>query len=123
LSFSGSLFTVLLQSFFLVEGELPLCPARLLIREYLVDAPEERAKRCSVHKFEYCELWWSEGNRARLTFYKPLGTQTVTVEPPAGDADSWEALEGAIAELGRSGWELASAPIHSGGLFFQRHLN
>jgi len=74
---------------------------------------------------EYCELWWGDGNRPRLTFYNPLDNEGVFVEKDSSkdNIDSWDALQGAITELGLSGWELLSAPQHGGGLFFRRKLH
>ena len=76
-----------------------------------------------MERFEYCELWWSEGNNPRLTFYKPDSTETVAIEEPEKeDSDSWDSLAGAIVQLGLSGWELVSASHHGAGLFFKRYL-
>ena len=64
-----------------------------------------------MDRWEYCELWWAEGNNPQLTFYKPAGTETVAIEEndSKGDVDSWDSLAGAIVQLGLSGWELVSA--------------
>ena len=77
-----------------------------------------------MNKYEFCELWWADGFRPQLTFYKPDGTQTVAVgeNQPAEDPDSWDALKGAMVELGLSGWELISATHGTGGLLFKRNL-
>lgn len=77
-----------------------------------------------MYRFEYCELWWSDGDRPRLTFYTPVDDLATLVEKDRAGihADSWEALESAIAELGLCGWELMAAPHHGTGLFFRRHL-
>ncbi len=74
---------------------------------------------------EYCELWWSEGNHPRLTFYSPAGSEIASTEQHGTreNLDNWEALQGAITELGLSGWELMSAGQHGTGLFFRRKLN
>lgn len=73
-------------------------------------------------QFEYCELWWNDGNIPVLTFYKPEGTETVKVGDEDGESENWDSLAGAIAQLGMSGWELVSASQESAGLFFKRHL-
>ncbi len=77
-----------------------------------------------MQKCEYCELWWSDGNRPRLTFYRLFGAETVTIEQDMarGDEDQWDAMRNALTELEMSGWQLVSTPQHSGGLFFRRHL-
>lgn len=77
-----------------------------------------------MNQFEYCELWWADGSRPQLTFYKPDGSQTVPVGEAldTADLDDWDALKGAMVELGLSGWELLSASHQSGGLFFKRQL-
>ena len=77
-----------------------------------------------MNQFEFCELWWADGFRPQLTFYKPDGSQTVAVgeDQVAPEEDSWDALKGAMMELGMSGWELVSAAHSSGGLFFKRKL-
>lgn len=76
-----------------------------------------------MERIEYCELWWSEGNNPQLTFYKPNGTETVAIEETEKeDSDSWDALAGAIVQLGLSGWELVSASHRGAGLFFKRYL-
>ncbi|MHB0869266.1 MAG: hypothetical protein ACYC66_12000 [Chloroflexota bacterium] len=73
--------------------------------------------------FEYCELWWSEGYRPQLTYYKPMGAENVALEHDKGaDADAWEAFQLIVAELGYSGWQLVSASHHSAGLLFMRSL-
>jgi hypothetical protein len=77
-----------------------------------------------MNQYEFCELWWADGFRPQLTFYKPDGTQTVAVgevQSPE-DNDSWDALKSAMVELGLSGWELVSATHGTGGLFFKRNL-
>lgn len=77
-----------------------------------------------MESLEYCELWWAEGNNPRLTFYKPTGTETVSIDDSdeKEDSDSWDSLAGAIVQLGLSGWELVSASHHGAGLFFKRYL-
>ena len=78
-----------------------------------------------MQESEYCELWWSESHRPRLTFFSPVGGETVSIELDAarGDDDEWDAMRKALTELELSGWQLVSTPQHSGGLFFRRHLN
>ncbi len=73
---------------------------------------------------EYCELWWADGYRPHLTFYKPLGAENVAVgqDDTQGNSDSWDALQRIVAELGLSGWELVSAAHHGAGLLFKRNL-
>ena len=76
-----------------------------------------------MDRIEYCELWWSDGNMPKLTFYKPNGTETVAIEDDEKDEpDSWDSLAGAIVQLGLSGWELVSASHQGAGLFFKRYL-
>ncbi|MGE5617859.1 MAG: hypothetical protein ACM3US_01230 [Sphingomonadaceae bacterium] len=73
--------------------------------------------------YEYCELWWSDGYRPQLTFYKPMGAENVAVEHDKGtDADAWESFHRIVDELGYNGWELISAPHHGAGLLFKRRL-
>ena len=74
--------------------------------------------------YEYCELWWSDGYRPQLTFYKPQGAENITVgkDKAAENDDAWETLQRIVAELGFNGWELISASHHSAGLLFKRHL-
>ncbi len=78
--------------------------------------------RCSMADYEYCELWWSEGYRPQLTFYKPVGVQNVAVEHDKAESDAWESFQQIVAELGFTGWELVSASHHSAGLLFKRRL-
>ncbi len=74
--------------------------------------------------YEYCELWWSDGYRPQLTFYKPLSAESVHVgqEDASDTLEGWDAVQRAIAELGLNGWELVSAIHHGGGLLFKRQL-
>ncbi len=72
--------------------------------------------------YEYCELWWSDGFRPQLTFYKPLGAQSISVDQDKAGDDAWESFQQIVAELGLHGWELVSASHHSAGLLFQRKL-
>lgn len=72
--------------------------------------------------YEFCELWWSDGYRPQLTFYKPMGVQNVALERDKETSDAWESFQQIVAELGLNGWELVSASHHSAGLLFQRRL-
>lgn len=72
--------------------------------------------------WEFCELWWAGGYRPQLTFYKPLGAESVPVGSEGDEIDPWDSLHTIITELSLNGWELMSAAHHGGALFFKRHL-
>jgi hypothetical protein len=76
-----------------------------------------------MRDFEYCELWWSEGQNPQLTFYKPIGVESIAVGQRHDDGDARDALQNILEELGQNGWRLVSAAHHSSALFFQRQLH
>lgn len=78
--------------------------------------------RCSMADYEFCELWWSDGYRPQLTYYKPMGVHSTVVDGDRHDGDAWESFQEIVAELGFNGWELVSAAHHSTGLLFKRRL-